>query len=131
MILHALVERKRPEALGARVPFLARVRPDVFGQSVSPGERFGAQMALEWFFAGVGARVLDQLVPSQECLVAHLAHVVLGREVYLLVVDQPHFDLERLAAHVAHKRLVRVVRLPVYVNGTVAGTGVTAYIALE
>jgi len=131
VILHALVERKRPEALGASVPFLAGVRPDVLRQPVSPGERLGAQMALERFFARVGSRVLDQLVPSQESLVAHLAHVVLGREVDLLVVDQPHLYLERLAAHVAHERLVRVVRLPVYVYGTVTGTGVTTHVALE
>lgn len=131
VILHALIERKRPEALGARVPFLAGVRPDVLGQAVSPGERLGAQMALERFFARMGSRVLDQLVPSQECFVAHLTHVVLGREVDFLVVDQPHLDLERLAAHIAHERLVRVVGLPVYVYGTVAGTGVTAHVALE
>lgn len=131
MVLHGLVERERAEALGTRVPLLARVRPDVLGQAVAPRERLVAQMAGERLLARVGARVLHQLVTGQERLVAHLAHEVLGGEMDLLVVDQAHLDLERLAAHVAHERLVRVVRLPVYVDGAVAGPGVTAHVALE
>jgi len=59
VILHTLVERKGTEALSARIPFFTCVRPDVFGQPVPPGERLGAQMALEWFLTRVSARVLD------------------------------------------------------------------------
>lgn len=75
--------------------------------------------------------MLDQLVPSQERFVAHLAHVVLGGEMDFLVVDQPDLDLESFATNVAHERLVRVMRLPVYVYGTVAGTGITTHVAFE
>lgn len=131
VVFHALVERKRAKALLTRVPFLAGVRPDVLGQAVTPCERLGAQVTLERLLAGMSARVLDQLVPGQERLVAYVAHVVLGGEMDLLVVDQPHFDLERLAAHVAHEWLIRVVRLFVYVNGTMAGARVPANVALE